>query len=251
MFENVHFIWCGLFSSEGQWQHPDVTINSWEIMLVVSGTVHIQVGEQEYCLEKDSVLLIPPGVRHKGTKLSSDVSFYWAHVTDCPLEPMYLERCESYHLTLLLRQAMHFCNAPEKNPVACDYLARLILIEMDSQKKKQAGNRKVQEIASWIRYRADRPLRTVDVADHFRYHPDYLNRLFRKELGVSLKQYIDNMRMEHIKNMLLNSTDQVQLIAERCGFSDYKYFLKFFKRHQKVSPSEFRNTYYFIDMNNR
>lgn len=249
MFENVNFIWCGLFTSEGQWIHPDVIIDSWEMILVVSGTVHIRVGDREYTVEKDGVLLMPPGIRHAGTKTSTDVSFYWIHFTDCPLGETYLEQAESYHLILLLRQTIHFCNAPERNPLACDYLARLVLMELEAQSRKAVRNRLVHEVASWIRHHADRPIRTAEVAEQFRYNPDYLNRLFHKEYGVGLKSYIDRMRMERIKSMLLNSREPVQVVAERCGFSDYKYFLKFFKRHQNVSPSEFRNTYFYIDIN--
>lgn len=249
MFENVNFLWCGLFSSQEEWIHPDVTINSWEMILVVSGTVHIQVGDNEYTVEKDGVLLMPPGVRHAGTRFSTGVSFYWIHFTDCPLNLTYLEHSESYHLTLLLRQTIHFCNAPDRNSLACDYLARLVLMELDAQSRKAAGNRLVHEVASWVRHNADRPIRTAEVADQFRYHPDYLNRLFHKEFGVGLKKYIDQMRMEQIKSRLLNSLEPIQSVAEHCGFSDYKYFLKFFKRHQNVSPSEFRSTYYYIDIN--
>lgn len=251
MLENVNFLWCGLFSSQEEWIHPDVTINSWEMILVVSGTVHIQVGDSVYAVKKDGVLLMPPGVRHAGTQVSTGVSFYWIHFTECPLGLLYLAQSESYHLTLLLRQTLHFCNALDRNPLACDYLARLVLMELEAQSRKTVGNRLAHEVASWIRHNVDRPIRTAEVAKYFRYNPDYLNRLFHKEFGVSLKSYIDRMRMERIKGMLLNSRDPVQMVAEQCGFSDYKCFLKFFKRHQHVSPSEFRNTYYYIDINNK
>lgn len=122
MFENVNFIWCGLFTSEGQWIHSDVIIDSWEMILVVSGTVHIQVGDREYTVEKDGVLLMPPGIRHAGTQVSTGVSFYWIHFTDCPLNPLYLEQCESYHLTLLLRQTIHFCIKHEKLVTLCPFI---------------------------------------------------------------------------------------------------------------------------------
>ena len=39
-------------------------------------------------------------------------------------------------------------------------------------------------------------------------------------------------------------------IAEKYGFSDYKYFLKYFKYHEGISPTEYRQTYYNLHMNN-
>ena len=251
MYESVKYIWCGLFRSREEWIHPDVTIDSWEAILVVSGTVHIRVGEHQYAVNKDGVLLMPPGVRHAGTKVSKDVSFYWIHFTSCPLPEMYIDRCESYHLSLLFRQIMHFCNGTDRNAEACDYLARLVLMELEAQNQKAVSNRTVYEVVEWIRINDDRTIKTTDVAEHFRYNPDYLNRLFRREFGKSLKSYIDQVRMDRIKSMLLNTSEPVQSVAEQCGFADYKYFLKFFRRHQNMSPSEYRNTYYYIHMNNK
>ena len=53
-----------------------------------------------------------------------------------------------------------------------------------------------------------------------------------------------------IKGVDYFTPEEVQEIAEQCGFKDYKYFLKFFKYHQNMSPTEFRNTYYYININN-
>jgi len=250
MFENTNFIWCGMFSSESEWIHPDVEIDSWEAIMVISGTVYIRIGDRHYEVNKDGVLLMPPGIRHAGTKTSTGVSFYWIHFDDCPLKEMHIERCEGHHLSLLFRQALHFCVDLARNAEACNYLGRLILLELHTQSSKTIRNRTVYEVAEWIRIHDDQPLKTRDVAEHFRYNPDYLNRLFRQEFGKSLKSYIDQVRMGRIKNMLLNTSLSVQEIAEQCGFKDYKHFLKFFKHHQKISPKEFRNTYYYIHINN-
>lgn len=251
MFENVQMAWCGLFSSDEEWIHPDTTIDTWEAIMVVSGTVHIRVGEREYSVEKDGVILMPPFVRHAGFKSCTGVSFYWIHFTDCPLEELFIPKTESYHLVLLFRQVLHFLSGPEPQREACDYLARLILIELSRQSEKNAEKRIVYEIAEWIRINADQTLTVQRVAQQFRYNPDYLNRLFRKTFSTGLKKYIDAVRMERIKTLLLNTSEPLQSIASKCGFEDYKYFLRFFKSHQNMSPTEFRNTYYYVNMNNK
>lgn len=243
MYENVKFIYSGLFSTDGEWIHPERTLDNWELILMVRGTAHIQVGDKDYVLEKDGAILLPAYVRHKGTKVTKDVSFYWIHFTDCPTGFAYVPKLESYHMTLLLRQALHYSVDLAENQEACDYLARLILLELGIN-SKTGGNRRLHEAAEWIRVHADKPLKTSEVAARFQYNPDYLSKLFQQEFGMGLKAFIDNARMEKIKMVLLNSPEPLKSVAAKCGFGEYKYFLKFFRQRQNMSPTEYRNTYY-------
>lgn len=243
MYENVKFIYCGLFSTDGDWIHPERTQDNWELILMVRGTAHLRIGDKDYVLEKDSAILLPAWVPHKGIKVTRDVSFYWIHFTDCPITSAYIPKMESYHITLLLRQVLHYSVDLAENQEACDYLARLILMEL-ARNTKSGGNRRIHEAAEWIRNHADQPLKTEQIAARFQYHPDYMSKLFRQEFGMGLKEFIDSARMEKIKMLLLNSSEPLQMIAARCGFPEYKYFLKFFRQHQGVSPTAFRNTYY-------
>lgn len=67
----------------------------------------------------------------------------------------------------------------------------------------------------------------------------YLRRIFRAAYGVSPKQYLDALRMEHAKALLKSGYYTHREIARRCGFEDVKYFRTAFKRHTHVSPSEY------------
>ncbi len=251
MFEATNYICCGLFSTSDSWKHPNVVIDTWEAIYVLSGTVHIRVGDREYAVEKNGALLMPPHVRHMGTKEGRDVSFYWIHFESCPIGELFAPKCESYHLSLLFRQAMHYQETTQLWQEECNYLGRLILMEMNRQRMKASANTRVHEIAEWIRTHGDRPVKTADIAKQFQYNPDYLNRLFQDEFGQSIKSFVDSVRVGQIKTLLLNTTDPLQVVAQKCGFEDYKHFLKFFKRNQGVTPTEFRNTYYNFHLNDK
>ena len=58
------FLWAGRFMSTANWQHKRRTSNFHELIVVLSGTLHIQIGEQEYAAQKNTLLLIPQGVLH-------------------------------------------------------------------------------------------------------------------------------------------------------------------------------------------
>ncbi len=251
VFENTNYVCCGLFSAADAWKHPDVVIDTWEVIYVLSGTVYIRVDDRAYAVKKNGALLMPPHVRHAGYQESTDVSFYWIHFDGCPLQELLVPDCDSYHLSLLTRQVMHYHGATELWQEECNYLGRLILMEIYRQSAKTSVSNRVHEVAEWIRIHGDRQLSVTQIAKRFHYNPDYLNRLFQKEFGQSLKSFMDTVRMGQIKTMLLNTTDPLQVVAQKCDFEDYKYFLKFFKRHQGISPSAFRNIYYNVHLNDK
>lgn len=73
-------------------------------------------------------------------------------------------------------------------------------------------------------------------------NPSYLSTLFRKEVGITLTDYVNRKRIEHA-TFLLNTTNmQIQAIAHSCGISDVNYFTKTFKKHVGKTPKEYRDS---------
>ncbi len=70
----------------------------------------------------------------------------------------------------------------------------------------------------------------------------YLSTLFKKEVGMTLTEYVNRKRMDHAL-FLINSTDmQIQTIAQMCGIPDVNYFTKLFKKQIGKTPTEYRNS---------
>ncbi len=71
-------------------------------------------------------------------------------------------------------------------------------------------------------------------------NPSYLSTLFKKEMGMTLTEYVNRQRVEH-GIFLLNATDLlIQTIAQHCGMPDVNYFTKTFKKITGKTPSEYR-----------
>ena len=72
--------------------------------------------------------------------------------------------------------------------------------------------------------------------------PSYLSTLFRKEVGITLTEYVNRKRIEY-GVMLLNTTNmQIQTIAQHCGISDINYFTRIFKKQIGKTLKEYRNS---------
>lgn len=69
----------------------------------------------------------------------------------------------------------------------------------------------------------------------------YLSKMFREVMRVPITQYIIDYRLEQVRSRLKWDGDtKIIRIADECGFNDYPYFSKVFKRTYGISPIEYR-----------
>lgn len=103
---------------------------------------------------------------------------------------------------------------------------------------------RILEAAEWIRAHYDQPLSVPELAARFGYHPDYLSALFKKHTGYPILSYINRTRINASKNLLGASMIPVAQVAEACGFSDEKYFMKLFKYFEGLTPTQYRKAFH-------
>ncbi|THF83288.1 helix-turn-helix domain-containing protein [Cohnella fermenti] len=72
------------------------------------------------------------------------------------------------------------------------------------------------------------------------FNPSYFSSLFRKETGWGFNEYLNRIRLDEAKRLLLGTEDTLQDIALKTGFSDGAYLAKSFKKAVGLSASEFR-----------
>lgn len=85
------------------------------------------------------------------------------------------------------------------------------------------------------------PLSTKMLAQEFGLVPSYLSRLFREYKGVTPNQYIQEIRIEKSKEILIHCPSiMTKDIALMVGYTDSSYFSKVFKKSTQMYPSEYR-----------
>ena len=70
--------------------------------------------------------------------------------------------------------------------------------------------------------------------------PNYLSKRFRSETGMSLREYINELRINEAKRLLLSTGKTVSEIACEVGFENISYFSTVFHKHCAMSPIEWR-----------
>lgn len=79
------------------------------------------------------------------------------------------------------------------------------------------------------------------VAAHVHLSTAYLSRIFNKKIGMGFSEYLAQIRLKEAKRRLRTSDETIDQIAEATGFSSNSYFSAVFKKHEGVTPSEYRN----------
>lgn len=249
---------AGRFTSRGEWIHPKRRIDTVELIVAVEGSFSMMENGERFLVEQDSVLFLEPGLEHGGVELSRErVSFYWFHLQNFEdLQGRGLKKhirlTDPYAVHLLCRQILSYFKG-DFEPSVAEHLLQVLLAELGAQSRAEilAREAPVVRIREWIRINADRGLTVSQIAAQFGYNEDYLSRLFKKNYGKSLKCVIDEMKAAQIKRLLMDSDLTLYQIAEQTAFEDYKLFLKFFKYHEGITPTEFRNLYSDIHTNNQ
>lgn len=81
-----------------------------------------------------------------------------------------------------------------------------------------------------------------DVAEHVYVSTSYLSRMFKKELGKNFVDYLNGLRIEKAKELLMDPKYKTYEIAELVGIPDAHYFSRLFKKYEGLSPTEYRDT---------
>ena len=98
----------------------------------------------------------------------------------------------------------------------------------------------IKQAITEIELNLSKPLNLKTLAGKINISPNHLSTLFRKEVGSTLTDFINQKRIEHAL-LLLNATNwQIQVIAQDCGVTDANYFTKLFKKIVGMTPNEYR-----------
>lgn len=98
----------------------------------------------------------------------------------------------------------------------------------------------VQKVVNQIHMNIAGELSLKTLSAQFNVSSGYLSTLFKKEVGDTLTNYINNKRLDYGTALLERTTLSIQDIAVQCGFADANYFIRLFKRRQGVTPRQYR-----------
>ena len=94
----------------------------------------------------------------------------------------------------------------------------------------------IDYIYSHIHYR----ITMKELADYLNLSESYLSKLFHKEMGLPISQYIIDLKIEKAKNLLQYSEYNIIDIANYLSFSSQSHFIQVFQKKTGLTPHKFR-----------
>ena len=82
-----------------------------------------------------------------------------------------------------------------------------------------------------------------DLASLIHVNEQYFMRVFKKETGKSVTEYITERRISLASALLKNTDKSINFIADSVGCDNYSYFTKLFKKYTGFTPREYRNQF--------
>lgn len=101
----------------------------------------------------------------------------------------------------------------------------------------------VDQILVLIDQNYDRKITVHEIASALALDRSYLHRIFKDKMGVSIKDYLLQVRMNSACKMLLNSDLSVGDVGRSVGYDDELYFSRLFRKKMNMSPTAYRQTY--------
>ena len=99
----------------------------------------------------------------------------------------------------------------------------------------------IRDCLNYIDFRYMEPMSLESLALRFSVNKNYLSSRFHKEVGITVTDYINKVRVRQA-SVLLRGSLSVQQVAEQCGFTDGNYFTRIFKKINGMSPNEYRKS---------
>lgn len=116
--------------------------------------------------------------------------------------------------------------------------------QMAGLAKKKIISPAIALCTDFIDLHLHKKIRMADLEALTNLTASYLSMLFKREIGITVTDYILNRRIETAKNMLLNSKFNVTEISEILAFGSQSYFIKVFRRATGLTPVKFKEKFF-------
>ena len=106
---------------------------------------------------------------------------------------------------------------------------------------EESSQSTVEIIMAYIAEHLENELRREELAEAVHLNPDYMARLFKKETGMNLKDYIIQQKMQEAQSLLCTTNLPISLVAAKVGYTNFGHFSTSYKKFYHKTPQEERS----------
>lgn len=227
----------------------------YEIEFILDGCGEYIIDGKKYEIKKGMLFFITPINFHEVKTTKSQIinimfsdaicsrDTLFSLTADITQSAFYFSEDELPFINELLNELI--LSAEQKDIIYSSSLLNTLLLKTG----KKAKNKSIAELTyvqSAILYTLNNfrsKLTLSETAAHIGLSSSYLSSMFPAEAGMTFKEYLNSLRFEYAKKLLIFSDMNVSEICFESGFEDYANFLRRFKKHFGLPPGQFRRRY--------
>lgn len=269
----------GLAVHNADWNWKNVNSPFTRLYYVTEGSAQIELPDGIYTLSPKHMYFIPAFTIHTNICKSNFVHYYlhiyedhysdndWLDHWKFPVEieatdldlALFKRLCEiNPHMTLqksdpttydnnptlmqnlIKNRQRAFCDKVESRGIVFQLLSRFF---KQGQSKIEMEDNRIAKTVLYIRKHLNEAIELEKLAEISCLSKDHFIRLFKKELGTTPLQYINQKKIKKAQHLLITEELAVKEIAFQLAFDDYSYFNRLFKKTTGVTPQEYRRLY--------
>lgn len=123
------------------------------------------------------------------------------------------------------------------------YVRHLIKYAMQYTAFAESSRSVIDKLLDYLDQHFNEDVSRNDLAEIVFLNPDYISRLFKREVGMSIGSYLLSKRLETAKELLCNGSLPINAISMHVGYSNFSYFTKTFREATGVTPNEYRKQF--------
>ena len=232
-----------------------------EIIYFERGSAEVCIDSKTYTFDAGDILVINSCEAHHGIFLSDDTKHYVLHIstkmfnsineeskkvtifenkiTDNSLVEMLssifsiFEKEYPYKELYIKKYAYEFLIALTRNYIKSTF-------DINSKSSYKNNQYLLNEILDYLHKNCAEQISVKDLAAKFHISESLLFHLFKANMKTTIVSYVNKLRIENSKKLLLSSELNISEIASEAGFSDINYYSRTFKKIMGESPSDYR-----------
>ena len=261
-------LWSGKYYQH--WENELHSHSYWQIISVLKGTGTIRIGDEDYPFAERSTFLIRPHTAHAIVRnhpddqpQMMDLKFSLADgplAQDTAALPARLEDAVfpkfQYYFDRILKESQD--NRPYSYERICMYFGLALTtilrsgdvrsgaaLPADPEEPPAAhvGGVDMQALTQYIQNNYASPISLEELCRIAIVSKSTLIQAFKLAYDTTPIKYINRVRLEKAKSLLLNTDFSISEISEMVGFQSLHYFSRYFKSNESLSPVEYRQRY--------
>lgn len=233
------------FFNEGE-MHVTRTWHEHVMIFMLEGTLHFTEDGMPVSVCKNHYYIQKAYLRQSADRPSDCPRYFYVHfegsIEDTDEGLPLSGKFDPQLMIPIFNEMERICKDPIRTRFEKRFIFYKLLAALDSSQKKLISPRRAlaEKMHDIIISESASPLSMDELSERLAYSKNYLIDVFKQTYGTTPYKYVNIMRLENARQLLITTDKSCQAVSDECGFSEYSLFYKLFRAQFGCSPQVYK-----------